>query len=94
MDPVMPDTAFFHLESGRLRFWVREQDGSVVGATISKETLRYCFGGAADGENALAIYQAHQAQIDEAVRKRRAAGSLEPIMLREFDVKALQGGST
>jgi hypothetical protein len=88
MDAVTPEAAFFHLESGKLRFWVSQDDGSSIGATISKETLHYRFGGAVDGENALAIYEAHRTQIDEAVRKRRAAGSLEPIMLREFDVKA------
>jgi hypothetical protein len=87
MDTASPEEAFFHLESGRLRFWVRQEDGSMVGATISKETLRYCFGGAVDGEDAPAIYQAHRTQIDAAVRKCRTAGALEPIMLRDFHVK-------
>jgi len=36
----------------------------------------------------VAIYAAHRVEIDAAVRRRIARGSIEPVMLREADVAA------
>lgn len=82
----MQQSPFFHDESGTVRFWVQTENGDLVGATISKETLHYRFQGHLDGTDAVATYTAHRSAIDAAVRRRLAAGSLEPVMLREFDV--------
>lgn len=82
----MASTPFFHDQSGALRFWVTADDGTHVGASISKETLHFRFRGQPGGEDALVIYAAHREEIDDAVRRRLASGSLEPVMLREFDV--------
>lgn len=78
----------FHNDSGALRFWVTLDDGRVIGASISAQALHYRFQGALDGTDALATYAAHRTEIDAAVRRRVAGGSLEPVMLREFDVGA------
>jgi hypothetical protein len=63
-------------------------DGSYVGATISKETLHYRFRGSLSGSDAVATYAANSEVIDAAVRRRVAGGSIEPVMLRERDVPA------
>ena len=71
-----------------MRFWARMDDGTFVGATISKATLHFRFGADINGNNAVATYTAHRDVIDAAVRRRVAKGSIEPVMLREFDVPA------
>jgi hypothetical protein len=78
---------FFHLDSGALRFWV-DVGGGCMGATISKQALHYRFGADLSGSDAVAVYRAHRPEIDAAVRRRVALGSIEPVMLREADVSA------
>ena len=84
----MPPAPFLHDDSGVLRFWVDCGEGKFVGASISKAALHYRFQADLSGADAVATYIAHQKEIDAAVRRRLAAGSLEPIMLREADVAA------
>lgn len=85
VDPRQP---FFHLESGALRFWVDVGGGTLVGASISTRALHYRLHGDLSGSDAVAVYLAHREEIDAAVRRRFAAGSLEPVMLREADLPA------
>jgi hypothetical protein len=75
-----------HLESGTVRFWVDMGGGKHVGASISKQALHYRFNAQASGDDAVDVYRAHGAEIDAAVRRRLAAGSREPILLREGDL--------
>lgn len=75
---------FVHDESGAVRFWVETATGE-VGAIIRKETLHFRFRGAASGADMLTTYQAHRHEIDAAVLRRVAAGSIEPVILREAD---------
>ena len=77
---------FLHDDSGTVRFWVPMTDGTVMGATISRATLHFRFGGDINGDNAVATYLAHRDEIDAAVQRRVAKGSIEPVMLREFDL--------
>ena len=84
----MPPTPFLHDESGAVRFWVVCDDGQSIGASISKATLHYRFKAELSGADAVATYLAHQDEIDAAVRRRLAAGSREPVLLREVDVAA------
>jgi hypothetical protein len=79
---------FLHLESGAVRFWVLTDSGAYTGATISKETLHYRFKADRSGADAVASYEAHRTEIDDAVRRRIANGSIEPVMLRESDLPA------
>jgi uncharacterized protein DUF1488 len=84
----MTTSPFFHEASGAVRFWIVASDGSVMGATITKETLHYRFQGNLNGENAVETYIAHREEINEAVQRRIARGSIEPVMLRDADVPA------
>lgn len=77
----------FHEDSGAVRFWVRTADGASVGAMIRKEVLQFRFHAAPGEPNALNIYVKHQAEIDAAALRRIAAGSIEPVILRETDFR-------
>lgn len=76
---------FVHDESGAVHFWVQTPAGDMVGAIVRKAALHFRFRAAASGADALTTYQAHQAEIDAAVLRRIAAGSIEPVILREAD---------
>lgn len=84
---VLP-APYFHEDSGALRFWVALDQGGYIGASISAQALHYRFQGNLSGADALATYAAHREEIDAAVRRRVAGGSIEPVMLREFDLGA------
>ena len=77
---------YFHPDSGALRFWVDVGGGTLMGASISAQTLHYRFKGELNGSDAVAVYQLNRAEIDAAVRRRVAKGSIEPVMLREPDL--------
>jgi hypothetical protein len=81
-------TPFFHDDSGAVRFWVRTDSGAFIGASVPKGALHYRFKAALDGSDALMVYQANQREIDAAVLRRVASGSIEPVMLRERDLAA------
>ena len=80
----MKDDAFYDLASGSVRFWVVVPDGH-IGASIAGEVLRYRYHGGGSHADPLLTYLDHVDEIDEAVRRRRAAGSREPIMVRVPD---------
>lgn len=90
-DEPLPEP-YFHDESGALRLWVRTQGGQDVGAILRKEVLHFRFRAAASGADALTIYLAHRDEIDAAVLRRIAAGSIEPVLLREGDFDARPRG--
>ena len=88
-DPVAPGDLpppEFHVESDALRFWVALADQGQVGASVSRSVLHYCFKGRQDGSDAALVYAANRSEIDAAVVRRVAAGSREPVMLREHDL--------
>jgi len=87
---LMSQPPFFHIPSGTVRFWVLI-DGVPVGASIGRETLHYRYKPNASDDDPLATYTANSAALDVAVKRRVAAGSREPIMLRDPDVR--EGGS-
>lgn len=84
IDDRLPE-AFFHEDSGAVRFWVRTAAGNTVGASVRKEVLHFRFRPAVSGAEALKIYLDHREAIDAAVSRRIASGSIEPVMLREAD---------
>jgi hypothetical protein len=88
--PTSVPAAFLHDESGAVRFWVRLDDGAIVGASIGKATLHYRLRADISGADALATYVANRELIDAAVRRRVAGGSIEPVMLREHDLPPTQ----
>lgn len=81
----MSNPPFFHEASGAVRFWV-PINGTLVGASIGKETLHYRYRPTATNDEPLATYQVHAQEIEAAVRRRVAGGSAEPVMLRDYDL--------
>jgi hypothetical protein len=49
--------------------------------------LHYRYRSTATDDEALDTYALHAQDIDDAVRRRVAQGSTEPVMLREFDLR-------
>ena len=88
--PASSPEPFVHTDSGALRFWVALDDGAWIGAIISRETLHHRFRADLSGDTAIATYNTHRVDIDDAVRRRVARGSIEPVMLREADLPPLQ----
>jgi hypothetical protein len=82
----MSDAAFFHHASGAVRFSV-SVEGQPVGASIGSNILRHVFRTAEDADP-LTTYGQHIEQIHAAVRHRLGNGSLEPVLLREYDLRA------
>jgi hypothetical protein len=81
------DTPFLHEASGTVRFWVAVDDQR-IGAIIGKETLHYRYAAQRTDDDPLSTYIANAAEIHAAVRRRVAGGSVEPVMLRDGDVRA------
>ncbi|MGJ7512162.1 DUF1488 family protein [Variovorax sp. GT1P44] len=88
----MSNPPFFHDASGAVHFWV-PIDGQLVGASIGKETLHYCYRPTATDDQPLETYQLHAHEIEAAVRRRVAGGSVEPVMLRDYDLREPAGKS-
>jgi hypothetical protein len=82
----MIQNAFFHNDSGAVRFWV-PIDGQLIGASISRETLHRRFRPTAPGADPMETFTSHASDIQAAVERRVAQGSIEPVMLREFDLR-------
>ena len=83
----MSQAPFFHPVSGTVRFWVMVDD-LLIGASIGKETLHYRYSPQMTNDDPLTTYTQNAAEIDAAVRRRVATGSREPVMLRDWDVRA------
>ena len=82
----MSDAPFFHEASGTVRFWVLV-DGNPIGASVSREALHHRYRPAAQADEPLDTWRDNMADIEAAVRRRVAAGSREPVMLREYDLR-------
>lgn len=78
--------AYFHPDSGAVRVWVQVPGGEPIGAILSKQLLHHRFDAKPDGSDAVAVYTAHRREIDAAVLSRVRSGSIEPVMLREYDL--------
>ena len=87
---TMSNPPFFHESSGSVHFWVLI-DGQLVGASIRKETLHYRYLPTAIDDKPLDTYELHAQEIDAAVRRRVKGGSVEPVMVREFDLNEAIG---
>ena len=87
----MSEQSYFHADSASVRFWVTVGD-QLVGASVGKAALHYRYMPQASDDDPLATYLAHAAEIDAVVRRRVAGGSIEPVMLREFDLRPVAPG--
>jgi hypothetical protein len=54
---------------------------------VRRETLHYRFEPQRSNDEPMSTYQSHAAELHAAVRRRVAAGSIEPVMLREADLR-------
>ena len=86
-DLALPQ-AYFDDTAGIVYLWVRTDAGFPMGAMLRKEVLHFRFKAAMSGVDALTTYQHHRAEIEAAVLRRIATGSLEPVLLRESDFGA------
>lgn len=82
----MSHPAFFHADSSAVRFWV-QVDQQLVGASVSSATLHYRYRPTEHGDDPLETYQRHEQDLAAAVRRRVAGGSIEPVMVREYDLR-------
>ncbi|HEY8050602.1 MAG TPA: DUF1488 family protein [Ramlibacter sp.] len=80
------DAPFFHEASETVRFWV-DVGGRVMGASVGRMALHHRYHPNARDEDPLDTFRENQADIEAAVRRRVAQGSLEPVMLREYDLR-------
>jgi hypothetical protein len=87
----MSHAPYYDPGSATVCFWVEVGD-TLVGATIGKSTLHYRWHKNSSTDDPLSTYTQNAAEIDAVVRRRLAAGSREPIMLRDADVIAPLGG--
>lgn len=86
----MSEAPYFHDASGTVRFWVGVEGGNHVSASIGREALRYHFR-TAEGVDSLETFGRHVPEIEAAVRRRLAQGAMEPVMLREHDMRVAEG---
>jgi hypothetical protein len=86
-EEVIPPEPFLHLPSGTVRFWVLV-DGQFVGSSIRREILHYRYHPTQTDDDPMVTYAANVAELHVAVRRRVAKGSIEPVMLRELDLRA------
>ena len=82
----MANAPFFHDASGTVRFSVAVE-GQDVDASIGRETLRYHYRTGEDADP-LHTFGLHIEDIEAAVRRRLAQGSMAPVMLRENDLRS------
>ena len=85
---ILTDESTFHESSGTVRFWVLIGEQH-VGASVGKETLHYCYHPTGRDDTPLSTFADHLQEIHAAVRRRVASGSVEPVMLRDADLRAL-----
>ncbi len=84
----MSTSAFFHTDSGCVRFWV-EVAGVEVGASVSREALHHLYQAHRVDDEPLATYLSHIPELQAAVHRRLALGSRPPVLLREADLREL-----
>lgn len=82
----MKQDAYFHQPSEAVRFWVLV-DQQWIGASIARAVLHYSYCAHSTTDEPMDTYRSHAPEIEAAVRRRWEAGSSEPIMLREHDLR-------
>ena len=78
-DPALPQ-AYFDEPAGAVYLWVRTAAGLPMGAMLRTRVLHFRFGAALSGDDALKTYQNNRPEIEAAVLRRIANGSLEPVL--------------
>ena len=81
----MPPDPYFHADTDCVRFWVTVGD-LPVGASIARRVLAHGLSNGSAAQDPLQTYTANAAALADAVRRRVAGGSIEPVMIREADL--------
>jgi hypothetical protein len=84
----MSQEPYFDRGSDTIQFWVDVNDVPVR-AIVGKATLHYRYHARATDDDPIATYLQNAQDIDDAVRRRVAAGAREPVILRDPDLRAL-----
>ena len=77
---------FFSERSAAVLFWVPIA-GIAVGAAVNRETLQRLDEGPPATGDPLVAFRENQTAIEDAVRRRVAAGAIEPVVIREPDLR-------
>lgn len=85
IDPP-PFDPHYHVQSESVRFCVRV-GSRWIGASINRRVLHYALRPQAIGEDPLDTYRIHADLLSRVVTARVEGGALEPVMLREHEVR-------
>jgi hypothetical protein len=84
-------TPYYHEGTEAVRFWV-PVNGVLVGASVRRQVLHDHFHRERHDDEPLPTFLGRAEAMAAAVRRRVAGGSIEPVMLREFDLAAIPPG--
>jgi hypothetical protein len=79
------DPPFFHEASETVRFCV-DINGRPMWSSVGRMALHHRYRPNGRDEDPMDTFRENQADIEAAVRRRVAQGSIEPVMLREYDL--------
>jgi hypothetical protein len=86
LEETMSYLPYLDEPSSTVRFCILVS-GSPLRVSIGTTALHYRFRPTATGEDPLETFRANEREIEAAVLRRLAGGSLEPVILREFDIR-------
>lgn len=85
IDPP-PFAPHYHAQSESVRFCVRVGN-RWIGASINRSVLHYALRPQAVGEDPLDTYRIHADLLSRVVTARVEDGALEPVLLREHEIR-------
>lgn len=80
------EAPFFHEASASVRFWLLVE-GELKAASVSRIALHHRFRPNAHDEDPCETFRHNAHAIEAAARRRFSEGALEPVMLREYDLR-------
>jgi len=87
------EAPFFHEASETVRFWVDIGGGRAMGASVGRMALHHRYRPNARDDDPLDTFRENRSDIEAAVCRRVAQGSIEPVMLREYDLRVIEAGA-
>lgn len=85
-----PEAPFFHEASESVRFWLLVE-GKLKAASVSRIALHHRYRPNARDEDPCETFRQNARDIEAAARRRFSEGALEPVMLREYDLRDMGG---
>src|SRR5690349_13706135 len=81
-----PEEPHFHEASATVRFWLLVE-GRLKAASVSRIALHHRYRPNAHDEDPCETFRQYAHEIEAAARRRFSEGALEPVMLREYDLR-------